>query len=177
VKEAGGRYEELFNAELDSGDYRALEVLDLDGDERDDLLLVAADRVAVLYTRRLNSGLETVASTQTKVEEGGYSAVYTTQLFPGGAREIVALEARQNVLEFFTAGKDEAGNPALLRFYQFRAYETDSSMAQRINMEAPPEPREVTAVDFDESGKPALLALTHDFVLRYNQEEAAAGKK
>jgi hypothetical protein len=177
VKEAGGRYEELFNAELDSGDYRALEVLDLDGDERDDLLLVAADRVAVLYTRRLNSGLETVASTQTKVEEGGYSAVYTTQLFPGGAREIVALEARQNVLEFFTAGKDEAGKPALLRFYQFRAYETDSSMAQRINMEAPPEPREVTAVDFDESGKPALLALTHDFVLRYNQEEAAAGKK
>lgn len=177
VKGAGGRYEELFNAELDSGDYRALEVLDLDGDERDDLLLVAADRVAVLYTRRLNSGLETVASAQTKVEDGGYSAVYTTQLFPGGQREIVALEARQNVLEFFTAGKDEAGKPALLRYYQFKAFETDSSMAQRINMEAPPEPREVIALDYDESGKPSLLALTHDFVLRYGQEKVAAEKK
>lgn len=169
-KDDKGGYEEIGHADIDAGEYRSMASMDLDGDERDDLLLFAQDRVAILYTRPLNSGFETIATAKTAVEDGGYSAVWTTQVFPGAAEEIVALEARENVLEFFAQGKDADGKPALLRFHQFKAFETDSSMAGRINMDGAPEPRQVMAADLDENRRPSILALTHDFVIRYSRQ-------
>lgn len=173
VKEDKGGYEEIGHADIDAGEYRSMAAMDLDGDERDDLLLFAQDRVAILYTRPLNSGFETIATAKTPVEDGAYSAVWTTQIFPGGAEEIVALEARENVLEFFTAAKDADGKPALLRFHQFKAFEVESSMAGRVNLDGAPEPRQVIAADLEENRRPSILALTHDFVIRYTRD---AGK-
>ncbi len=172
VKKDKGGYEEIGQAEIDGGEYRSMAAMDLDGDERDDLLLFAQDRVAILYTRPLNNGFETVATAKTTIEDGGYSAVWTTQLFPGGADEVIALEARENVLEFFASAKDADGKPALLRFHQFKAFESDSSMAGRVNMDGAPEPRQVLAADLEENRKPSLLALTHDFVIRYTRATA-----
>lgn len=172
VKDGAKEYAELNHVDLDVATYRSLQVFDLDGDGRDDILLVAPDRVSVLLTRRMASGFETVATAKTPVEDGGYLKVWAVDILPGGTPEIVALEGRNQLLEFFVRGKSAEGRAALQRFYKFQVFETDSSLANRGNLDAQAEPRELLAVDFAEDGKPQLLGLTHDQVLRYPRRAA-----
>ncbi|MDX2175450.1 MAG: VCBS repeat-containing protein [Candidatus Sumerlaeia bacterium] len=174
VEEKDGPYALLANVDLDRGEYTAMQALDLDGDKRDDVLLLAQDRLAVIHTRRMNGGFATAAMARTEVEDGGYHGVFSAQLLPGGPDEIVAVEAKEHLLEFFALGRDEAKEEALLRFYSFKAFDEERSIAARSNLDSPAEPREVVAEDMDESGRPQLLTLMHDRLVRYTR---AAEKK
>jgi hypothetical protein len=168
-----GRYEQVAKAPLDNGDYRALDVLDVDGDGRDDVLLTAPDRLAVIHSRELAGPLRAVASAKPVEEKGRFGAVWTAQVLPGGAPEIIALDQAGIMLEFFCAAKSRTGTPELQRFYAFKVFDLESSLAERIDTDAPPEPREIIAAEMDEKAAPTIFALTHDKLLRFERKAAA----
>lgn len=165
-------YEVLLHADLDAGDYRSLEVLDIDADGKDDLLLIAPDRVSVLYMERKSGGLKVISTVESGARETAYNVVYTADLLPGGTEEIISLRVPENTLEFFTPGKDAEGNRAMLRFFRFRMYETASDLAESRRIDVAAEPRAFIAMPADDKGRPQILALTHDFIIRYSQTSA-----
>ncbi len=170
--EVDDQWEVLRHIELDGADYGAVKVFDLDGDGKEDILLTSDDRVSVIYTHPIHGGLQTIASISSPVEEGGYGKVYTTQLIAGGPMEVVSVEMRDNLLEMFVTGTDEEKRDALLRFYSFKVFDSDSTVARRVNLDSPPEPREVIAEDLNGDGMNEVITLTHDNVIMYYPQEA-----
>lgn len=163
-----GEYRILSRLPLQDGDYSSVTVVDLDGDGLGEILLAAPDRLGIVYTRPVAGEIETIATIATMNEkDGGYGKVYTLPLAGDEALEILAVEMRDNLLEFFTTGKDESGAAALLRFYHFRMFDSETTIARRVNMDALPEPREVAGVDLDGDGRPELITLTHDNLIIY----------
>lgn len=160
-------YEILSNIDLDGADYVGIEAFDLDGDNKDDIVLTAEDRLSVIYAKPLNGGLESVASIATAEEDGGYGTVFTAQLLSDAAPETVAIEMKEALMEIFQSGKGEDKLPAFLRFYSFKMYDSETTIARRVNLDAPPEPRELVAADVNGDGKNEVITLMHDNIVIY----------
>ena len=160
-------FELLVNTELDNGDYNAVRVFDLDGDGKDDILLSADDRLTVIYTRPFQTELKTIARAATADEEGGYGMLYPAELTAGGDPEIAAIEMKENLMELFLLGEDKEGNPALHRFYQFKMFDNERTVARQVNLNAPAEPRALQAADLDDDGRNEIVTLMHDNIVIY----------
>jgi hypothetical protein len=173
AKEKDGEFEILTNVDLDNADYTSVRVFDLDDDGKDDIVITADDRIGIFYARPVNAGLETVATAKTSVDDGGYGKVYTVDVIPGGLPEIIAVEMKDQLMEIFSAGTDAEKKPALNRFCQFRMFDSEATIARRVNLDALPEPREVVAQDLNDDGKPELICLMHDNIVIYTQSAKA----
>ena len=172
VKKGKKSYELLRDVELDDANYRRVEAFDLDGDERDDLVLVAPDRIAVLYSRVLNGELETIDSYETEIEDGGYGMVRALPLVTSSDHpQIICVEMREKRLEFFQLDRvNKKPELVLDPFYHFRVFESEATIAQRVNMDAPPEPRQFATADLNGDDKPDLVVLANDKLIVYYQE-------
>jgi hypothetical protein len=153
--------------------YRSLRALDIDGDQRDDLVLVAPDRMAILYSRVMNGSLDTLDSVETEVEDGGYGLVRAISFSGPGEANIVALEMRRALLDFFhLVVAEDADSPSLEPFRSFRVFDSEMSIAGRVNLDAEPEPREIKAVDLRGNGLQDIVMLVHDVIIVYTQTPA-----
>ncbi len=170
TREGEGHYEELREIEFDGGDYQSFEVIDLDGDNRDDFVLIAPDRLAIVYARVLNGGLESIDSVETRIEEGGYGLVATVALDKESAPQLACVEMKEAMIEIFEMQREKKEKLTLDPFYHFKVYDSESSMAQRVNLDAPPEPREIKSADLNGDGKTDLVVLVHDYVIVYYQK-------
>ncbi|HMZ51345.1 MAG TPA: hypothetical protein PK988_03695, partial [Candidatus Sumerlaeota bacterium] len=166
-KEAN-KFEIATSVELDNADYTSLRVFDLDDDGRDDIVVTADDRVGVYYSRPITGRLETICSAKTDVDEGGYGKAYTADIIAGGELEVVALEMKDQLMEIFSRGMNQEKKPALNRFFQFRMFDSETTIARRVNMDALPEPRDLTAADLNDDGLPDIVCLMHDNLIIYN---------
>ena len=166
-----GGYETITHVDLGGRDYLAVRAVDLDGDVTADLVLTGEDRLDVIYGRPAFGALEVRATAAPVDEEGGYGAVYTGELLPGQGHEAMAVEMREHLLELFVPGTDEEDRPALHRFYAFKMFDSDASIARRPNLDAPPEPRELRTADIDGNGRTEVIALTHDNIIIYAQTD------
>lgn len=163
-------YELVRQIDLDEATYESLESLDLNGDGLDDLILIAPDRITVIYTMAMEGNLETLDSYETEVEDGGYGFVKYLGNDRRGTPVIACLEMKENVLEFFDVVRAGEETPGIERFYRFKVFDSESSVARRVNLDAPPEPRDLVQADLNEDGKQDLLALVHDYVIVYYQD-------
>ena len=159
-----GAYTSLRTVQLEEAAYRGLAAMDLDGDGRDDLVALAPDRVAIVYSRVLNGGLETIESVQSEIDDGGYGAVYPLALGEQGEVLLGVVEMESNQLEFH--GRERG---ALARVFGFRVFDIESMMRRRQNLDRPAEPREALARDLDGDGAADLAILVHDKVIVYFQ--------
>ncbi|MCB2156938.1 VCBS repeat-containing protein [bacterium] len=172
VKKGKKSYELLREIELGDVNYRRMEAFDLDGDKRDDLVLVALDRIAVLYSRVMNGDLETIDSYETEIEDGGYGLVRAIPLLGNPNHpQIVCVEMREKRLEFFNLERAGRGSDlTLTSLYEFRVFESESTIARRVNMDASPEPRQFAADDLNGDGNPDLAILVIDKLIVYYQQ-------
>jgi hypothetical protein len=168
-----GAYEVIRHVDIPSAGYRQLQALDLDGDQRDELVLMAPDRMAIIHSRLLNGGLDTLDSVETPEEEGGYGLVRSISISSPNATELAALEMRRATLDLFTLeAKDESETPKLSKLRSFRVYDSEMSIAGRVNLDAAPEPRELRTADFNGDGLMDLVLMVHDFIIVYHQQPA-----
>ncbi|MBI1292971.1 hypothetical protein GC173_17305 [bacterium] len=166
-REKSEPFTKLVDQPLDDAVYTSISLLDLDSDGRDDIILGADDRLSVIYARSQNLNLNTIASATTPVEDGAYGKVWTPSLPTSKSNGVVAIEMSENLLEFFEAGKDEDGGPALNRFYSFKVFDSEATIARRVNIDGQPEPRELVVADLDEDGLPDVVTLIHDNIMIY----------
>jgi hypothetical protein len=163
----------LRHVDVAAAGYRSLRALDIDGDQRDDLVLVAPDRMAILYSRVMNGSLDTLDSVETEVEDGGYGLVRAISFSGPGEANIVALEMRRALLDFFhLVVAEDADSPSLEPFRSFRVFDSEMSIAGRVNLDAEPEPREIKAVDLRGNGLQDIVMLVHDVIIVYTQTPA-----
>jgi hypothetical protein len=149
--------------------YTALDLADLNGDRRAEIILTAEDRLSIVHPRPLVGPLVPGAELATAVTDGGYGRLYTLDVLAGGAPEVAAIEMRENLLEFFEIGRGAAGAPAFHRFHQFRVFDSEQSIARRPDLNAAPEPRELLAADLNDDGTPEVIGLIHDNIIIYHQ--------
>lgn len=163
-----GAYAILRTVALGDAGFRSLKAIDLDGDGRDDLVALGPDRVAIVYSRVLNGGLDTIESRSSTEEQGGYGAVHALQLVDAPRPQIAAIEMQGNRLEFFDP-VGEGGAMGLAKFFAFRVFDIESMMRRRLNIDRAPEPREMLVADLTGDGRNDLAVLVHDKVIVYRQ--------
>jgi len=166
-RENGGAFTKLIDHPLDDASYSTVTLFDLDGDQRDDIILAADDRLSVIYTQPQGLNLNTVSSHSTTIEDGGYGQVWGVNLPGPRATGIIAIEMSENYLDFLEVGKDADGNPALNKFYGFKVFDSEATIARRVNMDGQPEPREIVVSDLNDDGLADVVTLIHDNIIIY----------
>ena len=160
-------YELSRNIELDDADYQQVLAADLNEDRREDLLLLAPDRLTVFYPGMPEGRLESIAKAKTNVADGAYGAAAALNILNNGEQQILAVERTENVIEFFHA-RAQAGE--FQRFYRFKMFETDSPRGRREAAQGPIQPREIEAADLNGDKKQDLILLMHDVIGIYYQK-------
>lgn len=152
--------------EIDLGDFsfKSLRVADLNGDKRDDLLLFAADKLAVLYAGATAPTIKELASFESQLDK-----IYPTDIIAGdlngdGKVDLAMTDTRSHFVEILQY-REKTG---LKHAIYFRIFEQKSFRNE--DEAGGSEPREGVAVDVTGDGLQDLLLLTHDRLILYPQD-------
>lgn len=152
--------------ELDLGDFsfKSLHVADLNGDKRDDLLLFATDKLAVMYTGAAAPALKELASFESQLDK-----VYPTDLVAGdlngdGKIDIGMTDTRSHFIELLQYRPETGLKHALyFRIFEQKSFRSDDEGTGT-------DPREGLVVDVTGDGLQDLLLLAHDRLILYPQD-------
>lgn len=163
------RYESWKEVELGSFDFKAARVADLNGDQREDLLLLGADQFAVLYAGGLTPAIEELASYETTLERTFPTDVIVGDLNGDGQIDLAMTDTRSHYVEIL-----EYRPPSQIeRALYFTVFE-EKGFAREEGSGV--EPREGLIADVTGDGRGDLILLVHDRVLVYPQDTGAASK-
>lgn len=151
-------------------------VADLDGDKKDDLLLMGQGKFAVLYSGRVDPTMREVASYETKREKTFFADVVGGDLNGDAEPDLAVIDTRSHNVEILkfsaaTADREASLRPALV----FQVFEEKSFT--REDERGDFEPRESIIVDVTNDGRPDLVLLVHDRILIYPQDSGTPVEK
>ncbi|HEV8071128.1 MAG TPA: VCBS repeat-containing protein [Planctomycetaceae bacterium] len=150
--------------ELGSFPYEGLRVADLNGDGREDLLLIGRGRFAVLYAGKTLPTLNELGTFETKLTKTYFSDVVAGDLNGDGRTDLALIDTQSHFIEILRLDADHRPHHAL----SFKVFEEKSFAEGR---EGGTEPREGVITDVTGDGKPDLVLLAHDRVLIYPQDD------
>lgn len=152
--------------EIDIGEFafKSLRVADLNGDKKDDLLLFAADKLAVLYAGAAAPAVKELASFESQLDK-----IYPTDIIAGdlngdGKVDLAMTDTRSHFVEILQYRAETGLKHALY----FRIFEQKSFRNEEEG--GGTDPREGLAVDVTGDGLQDLLLLTHDRLILYPQD-------
>lgn len=153
--------------EIDIGDfpYKSLKVANLNGDQRDDLLIFGADKFAVLYAGAAAPAVKELASFESQLEKIYPTDVVAGDLNGDGKIDLAMTDTRSHFIELLQYRPDSGLKHALY----FRVFEQKSFKNDDEGGDA--EPREALITDVTGDGLPDLLLLTHDRLILYPQDD------
>lgn len=153
--------------EIDIGDFhlKALKVVDLNGDKKDDLLLFSADKFAILFAGGTTPAIKEVASFESQLEKIYPTDVVAGDLNGDGHVDLAMTDTRSHYIEIIQYRPNQGLRHALY----FRIYEQKSFRNDDNSKEA--EPREALIADVTGDGLADLILLAHDRLLVYPQDE------
>ncbi|MFV0442674.1 MAG: FG-GAP repeat domain-containing protein [Planctomycetaceae bacterium] len=149
--------------------FQSLRVADLNADGRDDLLLFASSRFAVLYTGQSDPKLEELATYESQRKDAFLVDVTAGDMNGDGLADLAVLDNQSHTLEIVAVqpgnGPDE--EVQMLPAISFKVFEEKSFHGDgRGGLE----PREMLIADVTGDGRADLLLLTHDRILLYPQD-------
>eukprot|EP00456_Euglypha_rotunda_P052838 TRINITY_DN425_c0_g1_i15.p1 TRINITY_DN425_c0_g1~~TRINITY_DN425_c0_g1_i15.p1 ORF type:complete len:780 (-),score=264.88 TRINITY_DN425_c0_g1_i15:1251-3590(-) len=152
--------------EIDLGDFafKAVRVADLNGDKRDDLLLFAADKLAVLYAGATAPAIKELASFESQLDK-----IYPTDIIAGdlngdGKIDLAMTDTRSHFVELIQYRPATGLKHALyFRIFEQKSFRNEDEAGGS-------DPREGLAVDVTGDGLQDLLLLTHDRLILYPQD-------
>jgi hypothetical protein len=166
---ADGTYRPGAALPLGTLDVREIRTADLDGNGRDDLLLVGPDRFAVALTGRARPRLVPIAEFEVNPsrEDAHLGDLAAGDLNGDGGPDVVLADTGEHYLEI-AALRMEPGKPTgtLAPALAFRIYERKSlrDPGRRV------EPRDLALGDVDGDGRADIVLIVHDRVLVYRQD-------
>lgn len=157
--------------ELGTLAYRTNRIADLDGDKREDLLLVGNGKFAVLYNGRTGPRLKELASFEPRRKQAVFSTTVSGDLNGDGRVDVAAIDRRSHRISLL----DHSPARGLRHALDFRVFE-QKSFRGAAGGGAGSEPREVLIADVTGDDRPDLVLLVHDRVLVYPQDAGDAAK-
>jgi hypothetical protein len=164
LREQENLYQPWREVEIGDFPYLSAHVADLNGDDREDLILFGRGKFGVLYTGRTDPELKEVASFETKLKDAFFSDCAVGDLNGDGRHDVAAFDTSTHFVEVL----DYAPDAGLRRGVHFKLFEEKSFTAQQA---AGTEPRESLIADVTGDGRADLILLTHDRVLLYPQDD------
>ena len=165
-----GAYHPWQEIEMGRFPYRSAHVADINGDGRDDLLLMGHNKFGVLYSGQSLPSLKELASFETKRQKAFFSDMIGGDLNGDGQPDLAAIDTQSHVVDLFRftpATADKAANLQLA--LSFPVFEEKSFSREEEGGDA--EPRESLIVDVTNDGRPDLVLLVHDRILIYPQDD------
>jgi FG-GAP-like repeat len=150
--------------ELGSFPYESIRVADLNGDGREDLLLIGRGRFAVLYAGKMLPTLNELGTFESKLAKTYFSDVVAGDLNGDGRTDLALIDTQSHFIEILRLDAEHRPHHAL----QFKVFEEKSFSEGR---EGGTEPREGVIADVTGDGKADLILLSHDRVLVYPQDD------
>ncbi len=150
--------------ELGSFPYESIRVADLNGDGREDLLLIGRGRFAVLYAGKTLPTLNELGTFESKLKKTYFSDVVAGDLNGDGRTDLALIDTQSHFIEILRLDAEHRPHHAL----QFKVFEEKSFAEGR---EGGTEPREGVIADVTGDGKADLILLSHDRVLVYPQDD------
>jgi hypothetical protein len=164
LRKDGDVYRPWKEIEIGAFPYEALRVADLNGDGREDLLLIGRGRFAVLYAGKTAPTLVELGTFETKLTKTYFSDVVAGDLNGDGKTDLALIDTQSHFVEILWLDGDHRPHHAL----SFKVFEEKSFAEGR---EGGTEPREGVITDVTGDGKPDLVLLSHDRVLIYPQDD------
>jgi len=157
--------------EVDLGqlEFKAAHAVDLNGDQRDDLLLFGADQFAVLYAGGQTPTLEELASYESTLEQTFPTDVLAGDLNGDQHIDLALIETRKHYLEILAyRAPDPIERASYFTVFEEKGFAREEGSG-RI------EPREGLIADVTGDDRADLVLLAHDRILVYPQD--AGGTK
>ena len=146
--------------ELGTLAYRTNRIADLNGDKREDLLLVGNGKFAVLYNGRKGPGVEELASFEPRRKQTVLSTTVSGDLNGDGRVDVAAIDRRAHRVSLLDFSPAQGLRHALdFRVFEQKAFRGASGGGN--------EPREAIVADVTGDDRPDLVVLVHDRVLVY----------
>lgn len=171
----GDLYRPWRTIDIGSFPFQSLQVADLNGDGREDLLLFGGNRFAVLYTGQTDPQLEELASYESTHEDAFLVDVTAGDLNGDGLADLAVLDNESHTIEIVAIQPDALQDSSVtmqpaLRFKVFEQKGFHEESGGGL------EPREMLIADVTGDGRADLLLLAHDRILLYPQDTGAESK-
>lgn len=157
--------------EVDLGDlnFKGIRAVDINGDNQDDVVLIGADQLAVLYSSGTAPMIRELATFESQLENPFFGDVVAGDLNHDGFSDLAVLDVRNHLVEILQYREGREPRHALY-FRVFEQKGVNSDEHDGI------EPREAQIADVTGDGLPDLLLLSQDRLLVYPQDDGKDAK-
>ncbi|MEO1997602.1 MAG: VCBS repeat-containing protein [Planctomycetaceae bacterium] len=164
LRKEASLFKDWREVELGNLSFNSSFVADLNGDNRDDLLLLGRGTFAVLYSGQTDPILTEIASFQTQLKNVFFADLTAGDLNGDGLQDVAVIDTRSHQIELLQYSAKHGLRHAL----NFKVFEEKSFSASG---KSGAEPREAVIRDVTNDGRLDLLLLSHDRVLLYPQHD------
>ncbi|QDU40746.1 FG-GAP repeat protein [Maioricimonas rarisocia] len=166
LREEDGLFRPWKQVELGSLRYSALHIADVNGDDRDELILLGSGQFLVIAAGQAGDRpqLELVTSYESPRKEPFLTDVVVGDLNNDGRPDVALTDVQKHAIELLDVAPDDTLRTAL----QFKVFESKSFSGSG---EGGSQPREAIIADVTGDGLADLLLLAHDRLLLYPQDD------
>ena len=164
LQKQGGVYRPWKEVELGSLQFSSTIVADLNGDSRDDLLLVGAQHFSVLYNGRSDSELKEVASFESDRKDSYPVDAIAGDINADGQVDLTVIDTSINGFEILNLHPENGLKEAT----HFRVFEEKRLVSSDTDRGT--EPREGTVADVTSDSRLDLIILCHDRLIVFPQD-------
>lgn len=150
--------------------FKGMEATDLNGDGKDDLAVLSAEKVLVLYSGGSAPVIQETATFESQLEKVYPTDVVAGDLNGDGKVDLALTDVRNHYIELLDYDATEGIRHALyFRLFEHKSFARDDTPDT--------EPREALIADVTGDKRADLVLLVHDRILIYPQDDGAADKK
>lgn len=165
LRKVEGTYQSWKEIEIGDFPLKSLQVVDLNGDRRDDLLLFGADKFAVLFAGGSAPSLKELASFESQLDKVFPTDVVAGDLNGDGHIDLAMTDTKSHFIEIVQYRPTTGLRHALyFRIYEQKSFRNDDDGKET-------EPREALVADVTGDGLADLILLAHDRLLIYPQDD------